>query len=141
MKDNNYYTPKLEEFCVGFEGEFYDADDKNWTVFKIKYQSELCNWTSYNDGIRVKYLDQSDIEDTGFKYTGKSIDIWFEKEGNFDMGTWISYKIQMHYGLHDKRMSIFALDINDEYILFRGIINNKSELKKVLIQLGVTKIK
>jgi hypothetical protein len=44
------------------------------------------------DNIRVKYLDREDIESLGFKYMGSSVDLWFEKEGTFEIGNWTSYK-------------------------------------------------
>ena len=86
---------------------------------------------------RVKLLDKEDIESFGFTYKGKTIDIWFEKEGNFDMGTWTSYKCQLHYGLHDNRLFIDMVDMGDEVRVFSGIIKNKSELEVVLKQIGV----
>ncbi len=100
-----------------------------------KYYTPLINlW----DDIRIKYLDKSDIESLGWKYTGKSIDIWFEKEDSFDLGSWTAHKIILHYGLHDNRLHIYADDPGSgNYELFRGIIKNKSELIKLMKQIGI----
>jgi hypothetical protein len=73
----------------------------------------------------------------GFIYTGKSIDIWFEKKGYFQIGGWMSFEIKLHYGLHDNRLYIIAMDCGDEHKLFEGIVKNKSELKKILQQVGI----
>lgn len=146
--ENKYYTPSIEEFFVGFECETRVASfEENWEKTTI-YAEFKDGWNSniedlliaYNDGyleFRVKYLDAGDIEELGFIYKGKTIDIWFEKEGNFDMGTWTSYKCRLHYGLHDNRLFIDMIDINDEISVFRGIVKNKSELKKVLNMLNI----
>jgi hypothetical protein len=98
--DNKYYTPELEEFCIGFEYEEYQQKEWNklisppkslgyeWVkkVFdtstslgKIKHNVEGMNWMI--DGvdkghptckIKVKYLDKEDIESLGWSYFKKS---------------------------------------------------------------------
>jgi hypothetical protein len=150
-----YYTPSISEFCVGFEYQtnsmaIYMGLNENgvWsktlTVGVDDFLDETIadiGWALEHDespSVRVKYLDQEDIESLGFKFTGKAIDIWFEKEGNFNIGSWTSYKIKMQYGLHDNRLKINAVDALDEHCLFQGTIKNKSELVKLLKQLGLT---
>ena len=141
--ENKYYIPNIDEFTSDFHYEYFNG--KVW----IK-SSDFTNDWDYEDNphyavmkgidngiIRVKYLDASDIEELGFTYKGKTIDVWFEKEGNFDMGTWTSYKCQLHYGLHDNRLFIDMIDMGDEVRVFNGIVKNKSELKKVLNMLNI----
>lgn len=84
-------------------------------------------------------MNKEDIESLGFKYTGRSIDIWFEKrEGiNRDIIGFYPTKIVLHYGLHDSKLTIFADDCGDEYTLFRGIIKSKEEAEVLLKQIGV----
>lgn len=153
--ESKYYTPTIEEFHIGFEFEelFQDKPTKmkvyskeelkafpySWQKLKLDTSHSISRITSKiaQDKVRVKYLDQQDIEDLGFIYTGKSIDIWFEKKGYFQIGDWVSFKIKLHYGLHDNRLYIIAMDCGDEYKLFEGIVKNKSELKKILQQVGV----
>lgn len=142
---NKYYTPEIEEFQEGleFESNVYDEDidifTNVWEKHIYDYRSGLENELihTYNDGeIRVKCLDQEDIESLGFKYTGKAIDLWFIAKGEFKIGTWTSYELSMNYGIHDCRCHIKALDRGDDVTLFQGIVKNKSELKKVLKQIG-----
>ena len=80
-------------------------------------------------------MTKEDIESLGWKYTGRSIDIWFKKEGYFDLGSWTALKLILHYGLHDNRLTIFANDSGDEYTLFRGFIKNIEEFKVLSKQL------
>ena len=140
--ENKYYTPEISEFHVGFEFEYevdeLNSDEPGWKKSILNFDFgwlEIPQDFALNK--RVKYLDQSDIEELGFTYKGKAIDIWFEKEGNFDMGTWTSYKCQLHYGIHDNRLFIDMIDIGSEVRVFNGIIKNKSELKKVLQMLNI----
>lgn len=141
--ENKYYTPELSEFCEDFEFEEC-VDGKNWdkersytpNEFIRDNKFELQEWIS--DGrIRVKYLDQQDIKECGFTYIGKSTII---KEGLFEIDGWTSYCIRLYYEEHDHRMVIVARDLkvlNEEVILFQGIIKNKTEFKKVLKMLWV----
>jgi hypothetical protein len=149
--ENKYYTPEISEFYLGFEYELLGSSGKmipggitqKWEILEYSLDASYLN--DEDDlkelldcgEIRVKYLDSSDIEELGFTYKGKTIDVWFEKEGNFDMGTWTSYKCQLHYGLHDNRLFIDMIDMGDEVRVFNGIVKNKSELKKVLNMLNI----
>ncbi len=82
-------------------------------------------------------MTREDIESQGFEFTGKSIDIWFKKEGCFEIG-WNAYKIILHYGLHDNRLHIYADDPgSDDFHLFRGIISSLEEFKVLLKQLNI----
>lgn len=138
--ENKYYTPELSEFCEDFEFEEC-VDGKNWdkersytpNEFIRDNKFELQEWIS--DGrIRVKYLDQQDIKECGFTYIGKSTII---KEGLFEIDGWTSYCIRLYYGEHDHRLVISAMDLNEEVILFQGIIKNKMEFKKVIKMLWI----
>lgn len=150
MKDK-YYTPAIEEFHVGFEYEELinddmlsirsdnHIDDIYWCKIKLSDNyisfSELPSKIKYEQ-IRVKYLDKEDIESLGFIYKGKTVDLWFEKEGTFLINTWTSYKIIIHYGI-DHRLYVEAQDTGNEECLFQGEIKNKSELKTLLKQLNI----
>lgn len=88
---------------------------------------------------RVKYLDQEDIESLGFILKGKSIDLWFERKKIYlrDDGHHLQ-NIKLQYGKHDQRLKItFHYTAGEEQIHFEGTIKNKSELKKLLKQLGI----
>lgn len=146
-EDGRYYTPEIEEFHVDFEMEtcswLKTSDDDSWENYKITVENfnefmSIYVGDLYPTEFRAKYLDQTDIESLGFIFTGKSIDIWFQKEGNFDMYNWTSYKIILHYHLSDHLLTIYADDPGcDDFTLFRGICRNISELKAILKQINI----
>mgnify|MGYP003350568303 CR=1 FL=1 len=78
-----------------------------------------------------------DIEKEGWKFKGKSIDVWFEKEGIFEMHNFTVYKIVMHYNLNDHWMFIYAEDRGSEYELFKGIISSINEFRKICKWLNI----
>lgn len=90
MNENKYYTPKIEEFYVGFEYEFFNS--KNWVI-----DTDFSTLFNANDtdclyelrinieenNIRVKYLDAENIESFGFKgdsYYNEILDISSTRE-------------------------------------------------------------
>ena len=119
---SKYYTPKIEEFHVGFECEYQNIENAVWGLFKhpnldsLPLDHEL-------ECIRVKYLDREDIESLGFNTEDNgecyNLQIGFDLYGIYP---WESNKIHI---------------IKDMKTLFEGIIKNKSELKKLLIQLSI----
>lgn len=132
--ENKYYTPEIEEFHVGFEFEFYDEDDKDWTITTIKNQIDLCNWTGLEINIRVKYLDQEDIESLGFEedYDDSEGNVWFRI---YDT------KYRLCLCEHTSH-NIWIVDDYEESLddtLFKGTIKNKSELKRELKMIGYDK--
>lgn len=137
--ESKYYTPTIEEFHVGFEFEYLNSTNNTWYNQIFNRGIGFENNPSI-DKCRVKYLDKKDIESLGWKFTGKSIDIWFKKEGMFFAVSgghkFTAYKLQ--YGLHDNRLKVEAFfGEESEGVLFEGIIKNKSELKKLMKQLGI----
>jgi hypothetical protein len=125
--ENNYYTPSIEEFHVGFEFEV--NCDNDW-IKESLYSNEQVNVLPFmnTNNIRVKYLDKEDIENLGFTCEQKPLGSW--DKGEF----WVKNKegvVLMDFDILDK--------INPE-IGFPGIsfvIKNKSELKRLLKQLGI----
>ena len=73
MEKSKYYTPEIEEFCVGFECEFksYDKNNKEqWDKRVIgihSFQESSYEQIDYKSNWRVKYLDGQDIESLGWK--------------------------------------------------------------------------
>jgi hypothetical protein len=159
--DNKYYTPELEEFCIGFEYEEYQQKEWNklisppkslgyeWVkkVFdtstslgKIKHNVEGMNWMI--DGvdkghptckIKVKYLDKEDIESLGF-----TCKVWNNLSGYFCRG---EYTLGLHSKETDSKLFMFCTisqnDDGNNIIRFSGKIKNKMELKKLLKQLEI----
>jgi hypothetical protein len=135
--ENKYYTPEIEEFHVGFEYESEeDPRIPTWEKQKVETYRDLANCMEYygNDAdveTRVKHLDREDIESLGFilnvvdcgedtQYN--ELGIRRNKEGGY-FGTF------------------FLDDTHGEYNIqiFESFyrIKNKSELKRLLKQLGI----
>ena len=157
MKDK-YYTPEIEELYPGFEirlctekeikpfivssglieGMVYDLTAvKGGVIYNGKDRGKRMSdreveWR--NNHIKVKYLDQEDIESLGWIYssTRKEWEIWTKNR-------------DLYYGIKeqhvDGKYDIFFIQTNKEIhiptILFKGTIKNKSELKKLMKQLGI----
>jgi len=123
-----YYTPTIEEFYVGFEYEvkWYNGKEDVWSKRSITdWYQELENES------RVKYLDKEDIESLGWKHVG----------GKMLNGAMQNYAISdrpyiLYYAENNK--TYLSIDIGYEGTqIFRGAIKNKSELKKLMKQLGI----
>ncbi len=122
-EDPRYFAPEPEDIHIGYECElrvFYLDIPPRWVAHKLKS-------TIFNPlNIRVPYLTKEQIEAEGWKFKGKSVDLWWEKEGSFDIGSWTSYKIVIHYGMkghignQDCRLYIYAEDQGTEHHLFEG---------------------
>lgn len=155
--DKKYYTPSIEEFHMGFEYEYKNHDGTQRDLSKLEWNKstvDSINDLAYierglntEDNTRVKYLDKEDIESSGFKYSGKAVDDWYVLEKNLRLSSghfFHEFKIQ-----HDRKNSfineedhcynikIYAFGAGIEDVLFEGIIRNKSELVKLLKQLGI----
>jgi len=151
MQDTKYYIPTIEEFHIGFEFEYkaVPADvvsndgyikstfDYVWTIPAIKHR--LDDYPM----IRVKYLDSADIESLGFTdkdFYEISSTSSFYKEGKDNL----IYQIEVYWHMCKlRRENLIRVykGIQHQYPyteLFRGDIKNKSELKKLLTQLGIS---
>ena len=130
---NKYYTPDIEEFHSGFEYEILTLklkDNKTireWKkVDKLHPELELL----LNDkNIRVKYLDREDIESLGFEYED-TLYVKSNVRGDFE------YWIDIEREVENEGLEI-SIDGEDNENNFRGIVKNKSELKKLLTQLRI----
>ena len=160
--ENKYYSPEIKDLLMLQEVEYLYEDE--WlkgavtgiTVFELTIHNELLDKIAhviYNPYdvepvVRVKYLDQEDIESLGFKFSKKdSLGIL--------RSTYISDPDSIVGRILDQRdgstmcwhMKINCFENNvvkiecqmsdaNEYTFFEGIIKNKSELKKVLKMIG-----
>lgn len=155
IKDNKYYTPSIEEFHVGFEYEYLDNNLKTWKPNVIESYmlitpniGEACDseiteiFRELKEGnIRVKYLDREDIESLGFDKTFKNefgIEYLFYENKDYQYCLYHSEKNVIIFRA-DKNVSwMFPPSFSEAYRpIFSGIIKNKSELKRVLKQVGV----
>jgi len=151
--ENKYYKPTIEEFHVGFE--FYhkeikytttaiDSSRKNNGVLaspvgskkRVEFRKELGTF----DSIRVKHLNKEDIESFGFNHVGDNL--------NGTMPVYLTSVTTINHNFPTRLMSNDTttwelsnvdkdVEGSDKYILFRGTIKNKSELKRILTQVGV----
>lgn len=137
---SQYYTPSTEEFHVGFEYEV-SVEDTGFhkRIWDKKSEGQYLMLTPCST--RVKYLDQKDIESFGFEKAHshphpENDDYLFgvprlmKDNGPTGNGFWLKLKkktgqveITDCTGLFHKR-------------LFDGVVKNKSELKRVLTQIG-----
>ena len=146
MENNLYYTPTLKDLHYGFEFEYKSKDD-NWVkvtldtwnrpskenhlkyftehdlLRTLNHQDMACNYEDLTC-IRVKYLDQSDIESLGWRFGTN--DYVFPENKNVTYG---QYKLLFN----NNELEIIHLSGT----LFRGIIKNKSELNKLMQQLNI----
>ncbi len=145
MENNLYYTPTIEEFYVGFEYEIKIKDNwrkKSTTISDFSPISDYDGMSILEEDlisniIRVKTLDQSDIESLGLN--GFEITEYVE-ESHLEF-TW--FKGIELFGLltfTDKMISFYEYNYSTrEYsdCIFRGTIKNKSELIKLQQQLNI----
>jgi hypothetical protein len=145
-----YYKPTIDEFHVGFE---YERCDDGYSYFKDIYpkavdQNKLEAYLPY---FRVKYLDKEDIEELGWAYDvnesgeespnlisehGYSSAFAIDKQLTELETCYLLYHFPDGFLIID---SIFKCGSGRENMLFRGFIKNKSELKKLMNQLNITK--
>lgn len=160
---DKYYTPDISEFYVGFEYEnkegFLDGtvklqeqfDNSKWiyncveigdlpyihrALYGINSTNELC-------GVRVKYLDKEDIESLGWKITGgkliKNVRDEFELPFNDPRESHDKVRLIFNYSSKWCLITSGNYDIlyGDWSTRFCGYIKNKSELCKLMKQLGI----
>lgn len=157
---NTYYTPELEEFCLGFECEYYNRETEVWeklTIDTIKLQLNECNYYLFYDKegnkrdnytflseapkFRVKYLDSEDIKELGFKVLvvndivlDTSTETWYEKVDSKNPD--FRYTIIHRPTVNKVTIRHYFGNPKDVLTLFDGTICNKSELKTLLKQIG-----
>ena len=123
---NNYFIPSKEDIRLGYDCEIGNPEHGGFRPHIVTSLSS--HFLGYiNKGfVRTSYLTREQIEAEGWKFKGKSVDLWWEKEGSFDIGNWTSYKVVMHYGMkghignQDTRLYIYAEDQGSEHRLFEG---------------------
>jgi len=160
ITENKYYTPDITEFHVGFEYEINStgADVAAYINFnklivkdsKRFWSNLMTDWNCIEeDGsrdlwlskYRVKYLDKNDIESVlnikpflGGSYV-------FEKDCNFRpdwlTGVYVS-KIRIYFHPENTWVRIEYLIEKEWEKFFEGSLKNKSELKNLLVWLGIT---
>ena len=162
---DEYYTPTINEFHVGFEYERASYGGKllagapikkEWVecklgadLYDINDVLDLYNEGKYSTDLRIKYLDREDIESLGFEYDNNGEPIPLrepENEGDlYDFPLAFNLDTQLENGicyiLYLYKDGVVWIDwIKDcagmGYV-FKGVVKNKSELVKLMEQLNI----
>lgn len=146
--ESKYYTPTIEEFHVGFEFDLNDtvrdgSGRKEWS-YEIKFSIAIANYVKLileksPEDVRVKYLDKEDIESLGWVLqteelkTGKYPSHWcvFKKDNNE-----LYIQLANVNNSYPNKLTIRG-NGNSNIGNIRLLIKNKSELKKLMKQLGI----
>lgn len=132
--ETKYYIPTIEEFSQGLEYEMFDFDNEKyikcvmtwedfyWPVVYNQISSKHC---------RVKCLDKEDIEGGGWTHdpTPDLVTYSFIRPDN----SFLIYAPMTNFVL----ITITDRNTNYEHVVFEGKIKNKSELKRLMKQLGI----
>ena len=150
-----YYTPELKEFHIGFRFEKFDERLATYNIGGIHQQT---NWHQhvydvksirlsqlgthlYSQTIRVKYLDREDIEELGWKYSGKTQDLHFKLVRTIQPFNLNYRSFRLQYNLDDHRLTILGFEYDnfgpDEEVLFLGKCNNFNELQNIIGKIGL----
>lgn len=141
-QQNNYYTPTIDEFHVGFEFQSENDNTKEWYSFNWEetYSCLIEDLTQAikDETIRVKYLDKEDIKRFNFCLIHEESILLHEKPCS------LYKKPVRHRGskadctLVYNKYNQWLLVIVDNQTVFTGIIKNKSELTKLFKQLYIS---
>lgn len=153
MEQEKYYTPNISEFHVGFEAYIKpeliripdlihsnraeNVEEKFEFIKTTVNAPDILHYSLNPDliktNVRIKHLDQEDIESLGWTCDSNSSDF-----STYSLNSEKTYNTFISACFGYKRHSSRYITIqNDNGILFKGIINNKSELKKVMEMLGI----
>lgn len=127
--ENKYYTPKLEEFHIGFEYEIKEWGKEDWHKKEIEETWEIDSAFDRAEA-RVKVLDKEDIESLGFDNYVPPME--YNHSWNYKGG-----KEPKLYVWFNNPIPIVRIYSNFPAVLFQGEIKNKSELKRLMQQLKI----
>lgn len=145
MEDEKYYVPAVEEFHIGFEYEIVEFTSHNGEPRSLKYTKKVLDAKKYgwwdlegaikNNNARVKHLDREDIESLGF-FCGTTSGVCASYGKRDDKQ---ELRFVLHEQYHNNTIKIERVLYYDagKETIFEGTIKNKSELKKLLKQLGI----
>ena len=103
--NNKYFVPEIEDLYIGYECEYKhnctNCVDISWKPIIINQDFLAGGYSESNyygdEFLRTPFLTKEQIEKEDWKFIGEAVDIWFEKEGEFDRTSWTSYKSRLHY--------------------------------------------
>lgn len=138
-EQHKYYTPTIEEFCVGFEFEVNSGKPngqvENWFKYVFRINDFVAIKKYIEDNlVRVKLLDRADIEGEGWKFEQENdMRDYFKKVVSY-RGDNIIFKMCYMYSTG---WLLVWVDETDNGTRFSGNIRNITELRKLLNQLGL----
>jgi len=133
-----YYTPTLDEFHVGFEFETaYGGRLDQWNKDVFTQEDLWHGRHPTHETYRVKYLDHDDIIECGWYDKIQADKYYFQT----DICEWqMKPDAYQNDKMQGRNLSIFyshgSIDSINEIIVW---VKNKSELKKLMKQLGIEK--
>ncbi len=133
-EQDKFYTPTIEDFHVGFECEIFENEKwNNHTLHKGDLNGLFYYKTLHQNNLRVKYLDQQDLESLGWNFEGKN-GFTINKKFWLDLYDKDKFSCNIHI---EEGSSLGTFEMEEVDTLFHGTIKNKSELKKLMQQLGI----
>jgi hypothetical protein len=130
--ETKYYTPNIREFHVGFEYQWRNKDgfpNNEWQHGEIKDLVQITDIHNSIYELRIKFLDEVDIEGVG----------WKRKVISGNSGFWYNGDITIQYSMTTHRMYITQADEDkNNLVLFLGTIRNKSEFMRIMEQLLIS---
>jgi hypothetical protein len=161
-QSRQYYTPDIEDLFIGYECEanlvstavsLLGEDVTKIEMLPIYERAVISSdpWGSFsisqaltclNDSrLRTSYLTKEDIEKEGWKLTGKSIRLWFEKEGYFELPISpghkvVKYILQLDLDYHGIHIEGF-FGGESEGVLYEGLCPSINEFRKICKSLGI----
>jgi hypothetical protein len=120
MEDEKYYTPEAAEFHDGFEYQLLNSGQWLDMVFVVK-MGLPCN----PNETRVQKLCREDIEELGWEYQGR---VGTEEKYHLNWSMLFYYPDQGE--IHIEK---------EGYTLYHGLCRNKSHLRQLMKDLGITK--
>lgn len=147
MKDE-YYTPVIEEFHVGFEFEYLNKDFSDTDWVKTIFDPETCSgylWKTEDFTeliekylVRVKYLESKGIEELGWEILGSDWYNLISVSGELGYFNYVRLKLfGKNSFIKGYRANPITSPKTEQEYLFQGEIKNKSELKKLMKQLSL----
>lgn len=126
---NKYYTPEIEEFCVGFRfekrilssyGHQIQLEDVTWEKRELTPRCRIPKDKNTVTFYRVKHLDTEDIEELGWENPG---------EGDYEFGErWYMWEVGN---------SVYVIADEENEKGFRGTIKNYNQLQTLMKQLNI----
>ena len=137
--DKKFYVPNISEFHIGFE---YWLKSKEPTSTK-RVPIIIKNFSDVQDAIRcfasddivVKHLSKEDIESFGFVCVGIGEYQKLEDDTNDFITVDTNFVDDLNVRICYEKST--GENVSTEYTMFDGTIKNKSEFKKLLIQLNI----